>query len=95
MTGVGVFLDSEPEDAWDASDAIVEQVRNLLARVALLDGGPRLYVGSNNLVGLVGNIINRTEAKMKQRGLGERARLRGNQILDDVELVLARIRRGE
>ena len=97
MSDEYTFNDFEPEDAWHPQDAIPEQIHNLGLRCVLLDKGPRLLEGDddNTRTAMLKELIARTEAALQQRGISERARLRAYQILDDVELVLARIRRGD
>lgn len=84
-------FESTPEDAWHPEDAVLDQVRNLYARCALLDGGRRLAAGVRNThVGQLDELVERVLKKMKQRDLDHRDRVRAELILEDVETVRAK-----
>ena len=87
-------FEDEPEDAWHPLDDLAENIHNLCLRCALLDQGPRLPEGDdddNTPAGMVDELVRRVEAKLAQRNLSARDQHRANQILDDVEVVRAKI----
>lgn len=81
--------DYEPEDSWHPADRPLEQLRNLAARVALVDRmqPPR---GSSPR-SLLAAIAHRLELAERIRGLTDRDRLRLEQLAADLEFVRARL----
>lgn len=86
------FGDSEVEDAWDPDDAVVDLLRNLLRRLALLD----LAVDVLELVGgaaeLLDEIDQRAHWHAEHRDMFElHDRQRVDMLLDDIITVRERI----
>lgn len=83
------FGDYEPEDAWDALDPPLDQLRNLARRIALVDrldpprgGSPRALFGA---------IKHRFDRAVSRRGLTDRDWVRLKQIAADLEYVKGRL----
>jgi len=84
------FGDFEPEDAWDATDAIAIQIGNLLQRLDLLDGNPD---PAGRWRGCLVDLEYRLRPFVERRNTGqlsERDALRVTQLEEDVIFVRQR-----
>jgi hypothetical protein len=85
------FGDYENEDAWDAGDGAREMAINLLRRLDLLDRSRR----GDELDDLIGDIETRLDAYRRvYEQLGDRDRLRVDQIIEDLPTLRDRARHG-
>ena len=84
-----VFGDVEPEDAWHPDDALVDLVRNLGRRIALVDQLPPPR--GTSLRALVAAIADRRERAARRHRLSDRDVLRLEQIAVDLDLVRRRL----
>jgi hypothetical protein len=78
------YHDVEPEDAWDRNDAPEDQLRNLARRLLALDPDAPADVSLDELVDIA-------QSALLVRGISDRQRLRGEQILEDVRIVRGRL----
>lgn len=85
-----MIADYEPEDAWDASDAVRDQLINLARRIAVLDGLPEPRT-TGNVDHVLTVIHDRLVRAMRARALDERERLRAEQLRDDLAFIRARL----
>jgi hypothetical protein len=88
----GAFGDSEPEDAWNVDDPVVDQVRNLARRIELLDGRPPPSSTPGTVAGVLDEIGKRAVAVLVERDdLTRRDLIRLSLILTDVGTVRGRL----
>ena len=80
MTDNADFGDSEPEDAWDSGDSLVELIDNLCLRLALL-GYPCRLPRSASLLERLSEMV---EAQ-------QRAKLRAELIMSDIGFIRGRL----
>jgi hypothetical protein len=88
------FLDYEPEDAWDATDAIANQVDNLLKRLDVLQSAEP----SGRWRPFIVDIEQRLRPWIERRDTGQlnaRDELRVTQLVEDLNFVRERDDRGE
>lgn len=85
------FGDAEPEDSWDASDTVEEQIHNLFRRIHLLDNlgeQPTPRRGDP-----LADLEDRLRAwKDKRSAHRERDDLRARQIEEDIAFIRNRLR---
>lgn len=84
------FGDYEPEDAWDATDAVAVQIGNLLHRLDLLDGHAD---AAGRWRGCLTDLEYRLRPFVERRNTGqlsERDALRVDQLVEDVMFVRQR-----
>jgi hypothetical protein len=82
------FDDAEPEDAWDAEDPIPVQIDNLFLRLAVLD----MLDGDHDHLLL--NLLKRSFIQRRTSNITDRARVRIEQALEDIEFVRGRLDNG-
>jgi hypothetical protein len=88
---VSDFADYEPEDAWDADDDPRDMATNLLRRLDLLDSS----AGNEPLDDIIADIEHRVGIYRRIREqLGERDRLRLDQLIEDLPTLRERARHG-
>ncbi len=83
------FGDAEPEDAWDAEDPVPVQIDNLFLRLAVLD-----QVDAGDHDHLLLNLLRHAFLQRFKDGITDRARLRIEQALEDIEFVRGRLDNG-
>lgn len=86
------FGDDEPEDAWDASDPIPEQIANLFRRLDALDGHTS---PQGRYRPLLHEIEHRLRPWRERNDLSERDQVRVRQLIEDLEFVRKRDNHGE
>lgn len=85
---MATFGDSEPEDSWHPDDPIPILIDNLLRRLDLLQGRDDL-TRRRDLVDEISTRVEQYEAIRST--LGERDRVRLDQLADDLATVRARL----
>ena len=80
---MSVFADFEPEDAWDATDDMADQLENLRARVRLLLLMPVFET--------LDDIADGVLAARRSRVFDARDELRADQLDEDIAFVRARL----
>ena len=83
------FDDAEPEDAWDAEDPIPVQIDNLFLRLAVLAD---VVPGDHDHLLL--NLLKVSFLQRRTSNISDRARLRIEQALEDIEFVRGRLDNG-
>lgn len=85
------FFDVEPEDSWDAGDAVEELIENLSRRCTLL-GEPRRLRDGATPAELLDEIDERLQRVRRRRdGLSYRERIRYEMTVDDVVFIRRRL----
>lgn len=84
-----LFGDTEPEDAWDAGDAIPEQVGNLVRRLELLLRR-RVRLTGDSVQDQVDQIAEAVRKARRKRLYG-RDLLRADQLDEDIGFVRSRL----
>jgi len=88
MSDAPSFGDAEPEDAWDAEDPIPVQIDNLFLRLAVLD----MLDGDHDHLLLA--LLKRSFLQRRTSNISDRARVRIEQALEDIDFVLGRLDNG-
>ena len=89
------FGDWEPEDSWDATDAIAAQVDNLLKRLDALDDAPS---AAGRWRPFLVDIEHRLRPWIERRDTGQlpaRTEVRVNQLIEDLAFLWERDDRGD
>jgi len=84
-------FDAEPEDAWDASDTVLEQIANLFLRLDALEQ-------VRNHPGRYRPLLEEIDQRMRRWrsvSLNEREQLRLRQLEEDLAFVRSRDERGD
>ena len=81
-------FDAEPEDSWDATDSVAEQIQNLVRRAERLTGR-RLRMMGEPIDVL--DTLRETVRRARRKRLYGRELVRADQLDEDITFVVGRI----